>query len=83
VASFAGADSVLRFFLERSQYVRDTGRTRDPRVYLGLKKRMKVANVPEDLFKPVYFRTKEAQRLDQIIKDVLVIEVGSRQTLER
>jgi hypothetical protein len=44
---------------------------------------MKVANVPEDLFKPVYFRTKEAQRLDQIIKDVLVIEVGSRQTLER
>ena len=83
MASFAGADSVLRFFLERSQYVRDTGRTRDPRVYLGLKKRMKVANVPEDLFKPVYFRTKEAQRLDQIIKDVLVIEVGSRQTLER
>ena len=83
MASFAGADSVLRFFLERSQYVRDTGRARDPRVYLGLKKRMKVANVPEDLFKPVYFRTKEAQRLDQIIKDVLVIEVGSRQTLER
>ena len=83
MASFADADSVLRFFLERSQYVRDTGRTRDPRVYLGLKKRMKVANVPEDLFKPVYFRTKEAQRLDQIIKDVLVIEVGSRQTLER
>lgn len=36
---------------------------------------MKVANVPEDLFKPVYFRAKETQRPDGIIKDTLAVEV--------
>lgn len=36
---------------------------------------MKVANVPEDLFKPVYFRAKETQRPDGIIKDALAVEV--------
>ncbi|QSJ18447.1 class I SAM-dependent methyltransferase [Nostoc sp. UHCC 0702] len=34
---------------------------------------MKVANVPEDLFKPVYFRAKETQRADGIIKDALAV----------
>lgn len=36
---------------------------------------MKVANVPEDLFKPVYFRAKESQRPDGIIKDDIAIEL--------
>jgi O-methyltransferase involved in polyketide biosynthesis len=36
---------------------------------------MKVANVPEDVFKPVYFRAKETQRLDGIIKDPLAVEI--------
>jgi O-methyltransferase involved in polyketide biosynthesis len=39
---------------------------------------MKVANVPEDLFKPVYFRAKETQRLDGIIKDLLAVEIVER-----
>ena len=39
---------------------------------------MKVANVPEDLFKPVYFRAKETQRLDGIIKDPLAIKIVER-----
>lgn len=36
---------------------------------------MKVANVPEDLYKPVYFRAKETQRPDGIIEDALAVEV--------
>lgn len=36
---------------------------------------MKVENVPEDLFKPVYFRAKETQRPNGIIKDALAVEV--------
>jgi O-methyltransferase involved in polyketide biosynthesis len=36
---------------------------------------MKVANVPEDLFKPVYFRARETQRLDGMIKDPLAVEI--------
>lgn len=39
---------------------------------------MKVENVPEDLFKPVYFRAKETQRLDSIIQDPLAVEVVER-----
>lgn len=39
---------------------------------------MKVGNVPEDLFKPVYFRAKETQRPDGIIKDALAVEVVER-----
>jgi O-methyltransferase involved in polyketide biosynthesis len=39
---------------------------------------MKVANVPEDLYKPVYFRAKETQRLDSIIKDPLAVEIVER-----
>lgn len=41
-------------------------------------KKMKVANIPEDLFKPVYFRAKETQRLDGIIKDLLAVEIVER-----
>ncbi len=39
---------------------------------------MKVENVPEDLFKPVYFRAKETQRLNGIIKDPLAVEIVER-----
>jgi O-methyltransferase involved in polyketide biosynthesis len=39
---------------------------------------MKVENVPEDLFKPVYFRAKETQRLNGIIKDPLAVELVER-----
>jgi O-methyltransferase involved in polyketide biosynthesis len=36
---------------------------------------MQVANVPEILFKPVYFRAKETQRSDAIIQDPIAVEI--------
>jgi O-methyltransferase involved in polyketide biosynthesis len=36
---------------------------------------MQVANVPEILFKPVYFRAKETQRADSIIQDPIAVEI--------
>ncbi|MBW4473170.1 MAG: class I SAM-dependent methyltransferase [Stenomitos rutilans HA7619-LM2] len=36
---------------------------------------MKVENVPEDLFSPVYFRAKETQRPNGIIKDSLAVKI--------
>lgn len=36
---------------------------------------MQVANVPEILFKPVYFRAKETQRADGIIQDPIAVEI--------
>lgn len=36
---------------------------------------MQVTNVPEILFKPVYFRAKETQRVDRIIQDRFAVEI--------
>ncbi len=58
--------------------MKDTDTAKNSPLYVDLEKKMKVANVPEDLFKPVYFRAKETQRLDGIIKDPLAVEVVER-----